>query len=113
MRRDAAFEKAIKDLDNYKLNFGNAASLWSNQLAKLNARYPNDRFEIDNEITRIMQREGVSTYTTNGFTTIEVNSNRTVEIPVQDARTKHLLHLLLVNFKNLSAKYPKLSLEID
>lgn len=95
------------------MNFASAASLWSSQLTKLNAKYPNERFEIDNEITRLIQKEGISTYSTNGFTTVEVHSDKTVEIPVQDARTKHLLHLLLVNFKKLTAKYPKLSSEVD
>jgi hypothetical protein len=34
--------------------------------------------------------------------------SKTVEIPVQDARTKHLIHLLATNYKKLFTKYPKL-----
>lgn len=40
-------------------------------------------------------------------------SQRTIEVPVQDARTKHLLHLFAVELKRLIQTYPKLSGEID
>ncbi len=36
-----------------------------------------------------------------------------VEVPVQDARTKHLIHLLATNYKKLFTKYPKLYDEMD
>lgn len=61
----------------------------------------------------MIQKEGVKAYNTNGFTTIEINSNKTVEVPVQDARTKHLLHLFISNLRNLTQKYPKLNAEMD
>ena len=34
-------------------------------------------------------------------------------MPVQDARAKHLLHLLAVQLKRLSGKYPKILSEMD
>jgi hypothetical protein len=36
-----------------------------------------------------------------------------VEVPVQDARTKHLVHLLAVQLKKYVEKYPKLREECD
>lgn len=44
---------------------------------------------------------------------IETISERTVEVPVQDARTKHLLHLLASELKRITQKYPKLQSEMD
>jgi hypothetical protein len=41
------------------------------------------------------------------------SGSRTVEVPVQDARTKHLIHLLAYELKNLFMHYPKLQGEID
>ena len=36
-----------------------------------------------------------------------------VEVPVQDARTKHLIHLLAREFRRLFYKYPKIQGEIS
>ena len=36
-----------------------------------------------------------------------------IEVPVQDARTKHLMHLLAVQMKKFTSKYPKLNAEMD
>ena len=48
-----------------------------------------------------------------GAVFIDNFSQRTVEVPVQDARTKQLLHMLAVQLKKIVEKYPKLSGEID
>lgn len=55
----------------------------------------------------------MNAYNVSGIETIEVHSEKTVEVPVQDSRTKHLIHLLATNLRNLSNKYPKLLTEID
>lgn len=39
---------------------------------------------------------------------LETVTEKTVEVPVQDARTKHLLHLLASELKRITLKYPKL-----
>ena len=51
----------------------------------------------------------------NGTISIEmdVNSAKIVEVPVQDARTKHLIHLLATELKRLFLKFPRLQTEID
>jgi hypothetical protein len=36
-----------------------------------------------------------------------------VEVPVQDSRTKHLIHLLAVQMKKFCTQYPKLLSEMD
>ncbi len=68
---------------------------------------------MDFEITNILQRTNVTVYNVNGVETVDVFSEKTVQVPVQDSRTKHLIHLLATNLKTLSAKYPKLLTEID
>lgn len=96
-----------------KSNFASAASVWKNQLSRLVAKYPTERADLDYEITNVLQRTGVNAYNVNGVEMVEVRSEKTVEVPVQDSRTKHLIHLLATNLKTLSAKYPKLLTEID
>jgi hypothetical protein len=94
-------------------NFASAASVWKNQLNRLVAKNSNERADFDFELTNLLQRANVNVYNVNGIETVEVFSEKTVQVPVQDSRTKHLVHLLATNLKNLSAKYPKLLTEID
>jgi hypothetical protein len=44
---------------------------------------------------------------------VEKIISKTVEVPVQDARTKTLIHLLASEMKKIYTKYPKLYGEID
>lgn len=105
--------KSLKDLETLRANFASAASVWKNQLNRLTSKYPTERAELDFEITNILQRTNVVAYNVNGLETVEVFSEKTVQVPVQDSRTKHLIHLLSNTLKTLSAKYPKLLTEID
>ena len=68
---------------------------------------------MDYEISNLLQKHNVSTYNVNGIETIEVKSEKTIEVPVQDIRSKALLQALTVNLKKLSSKYPKLLTEFD
>lgn len=36
-----------------------------------------------------------------------------IEVPIQDSRTKHLIHLLAIQLKKYVDKYPKLREECD
>ena len=105
--------KSLKDLETLRSNFASAASVWKNQLTRLTSKYPTERAELDFEITNILQRTNVVAYNVKGLETVEVFSEKTVQVPVQDSRTKHLIHLLSNTLKTLSAKYPKLLSEID
>jgi len=78
LKREAKYEQAQKDLESYRTNLSTAASIWNDQLTGLSIKYPNDRFDLDYEITSILQRAGVQTYTIDGFSTIEVHSDKTV-----------------------------------
>ncbi len=113
VQREADLDKSLKEIETMRANFASAASVWKNQLSRFVAKYPTERADLDFEITNILQRAGVSAYTVNGVEIVEVHSSKTVEVPVQDSRTKHLIHLLATNLKTLSAKYPKLLTEID
>lgn len=110
---ETSLEKSKKEIETLRANFASAASIWKNQLSKLSAKHPNERAELDYEITNILQRNNVSAYNVNGIETIEVKSERTIEVPVQESRTKSLIHLLATNMKNLTLKYPKLLTEMD
>ena len=68
---------------------------------------------MSHEITALLQKTNIATYNVSGVETVEVRSEKTVEVPVQDARTKQLIQLLAGNLKQLSAKYPKLLTEMD
>jgi len=113
IQRENDLDKAMREIETLKSNFASASSVWKNQLSRLAAKYPTERVELDFEITNILQRTGVSSYPVNSTQIVEVRSEKTVEVPVQDARTKKLIHLFASNLKNLSAKYPKLLTEID
>ena len=106
-------DRLTKDIETLRANFASAASIWKNQVGQIKAKYPNERFDLDNEITSLLQRVNVRTYNVNGFETVEVKSERTVEVPVLDIRTKGLIHLFARNLRSLSARYPKILTEID
>ena len=103
--------------DNYnklKKSFGVAGGLFRAALDRLKQSNPSLRIDIDRELFEYLQRENVNVERIdNGTAYIEVYKEKTVEVPVQDARTKHLLHLLAVQLKKLSSKYPKVLAEMD
>ena len=111
--RERALDQAQRDLAAARENFAAGASLWKLQLDRLKAKYPNERFEFDNDLSSTLQRHGVQVFNTNGVSIVEVHTDKTVEVPVQDAQTKRAIHLLTRNLKTLSAKYPKLRSEFD
>lgn len=63
----------------------------------------------------MLQKEKVSAIQSQGGSIqIEFGSqNKVIEVPVQDARTKHLIHLLATELKRLFLRFPKLQTEID
>jgi chromosome segregation ATPase len=74
MRRESQFEQSIKDLEALRSNFSTAASVWKNQISKITSKYPNERYELDYEITSLLQRANIQSYNSNGISTIEVHS---------------------------------------
>jgi len=96
-----------------RANFAAAAGLFKNQLDRLKLQYPNARFEFDSGIFDILQGERVDTINVSGVVQVERYTEKTIEVPVQDSRTKHLIHLLASHMKKWFEKYPKLREDID
>lgn len=64
-------------------------------------------FEAD--LNALIRTEGINvSFGTGGIMNITDYKDRLVEVPVSDARTKHLIHMLAVQMKKFFEKYPKL-----
>lgn len=55
-----------------------------------------------------MRGHGLSASIVNGVVNVCDFKDRVIEVPVSDARTKHLIHMLAVQMKKYFEKYPKL-----
>jgi hypothetical protein len=93
--------------------FAGAAGLFKSQLDRLKMQNPSARFEFDSAIFDVLQGERIDTAIVGGVLQVERFTEKTIEVPVQDARTKHLIHLLAIQMKKFFEKYPKLRDEID
>ena len=106
-----------KTEDNYlrlKDQFGVAVGIFQAQIDAIKRENPNIRLNVDPKIFEILKDQTISVYKTGGdIVHLERFSERTVEVPVQDARTKHLMHMLAVQMKKFCFKYPKLNEEMD
>lgn len=71
------------------------------------------RLDLEASINQALTVEGIDIVPLNGVATITEWRDRVVEVPVQDARTKHLIHLLAIQLKKYFEKYPKLREECD
>ena len=81
---------------------------------RLKKEHPNIRIDFDPKVFDILKDHNIAIYKTNNdIVHLERFSERTIEVPVQDARTKHLIHLLAVQMKNFTNKYPQLLKEMD
>jgi hypothetical protein len=89
--------------------FGVAAGIFQSQIDKLKRENPSLRVDVDSKVFDILRDQKVSVIKTGGDVVhLERFSEKTVEVPVQDTRTKHLIHLLAVQMKKFTSKYPKL-----
>lgn len=78
-----------------------------------NFRAQGIKFEHEGELTALMRSEGIGSSVVNGVVNVIDYRDRVVEVPVSDARTKHLIHMLAVQMKKYFDKYPKLREECD
>ena len=91
-----------------------AVGIFQAQIDAIKRENPNIRLNVDPKIFEILKDQTISVYKTGGdIVHLERFSERTVEVPVQDARTKHLMHMLAVQMKKFCFKYPKLNEEMD
>lgn len=71
------------------------------------------KFEHDSQLDLLLRGENIQTSIVNGVVNITEYREKVVEVPIQDARTKHLIHMLAVQMKKYFEKYPKLRDECD
>ncbi len=111
---------AISALDHEKLNekYNNLrgqllsfGSLYKTQMDKL--RTQGTRIENELSIDTLLRGENIQTVVANGIVSVVEIKEKVIEVPIQDARTKHLIHLLAVQMKKNFDKYPKLREECD
>ena len=76
-------------------------------------RSSNIRFDYENELNRLISSEGLEIREWKGFAEIVDYHEKVVEVPVQDGRTKHFIHLFATQLKKYVDKYPKLREECD
>ena len=104
MSETKLYEKMQYSIDRYRFNqeakrlrdnFAAAGGIFADFIAQLKRDNANYRLpgEVDN-IFALLQQEKVAAVQVEAGVFISVDVGKTVEVPVQDARTKHLLHLL-------------------
>lgn len=103
-----------EDYERLQQQFGAAVGIFQSTLEKVRSQNSNIRIDTDPQIFSMLKEHKINVYKTSGDVLhLERFSERTVEVPVQDARTKHLLHLFATQMKMFTGKYPKLIQEMD
>lgn len=69
--------------------------------------------DFEGDLNALIRSEGLNVSLANGVVNLIDFKDRVVEVPVSDARTKHLIHMLAVQMKKFFEKYPKLRDECD
>lgn len=87
------------------------SGLISNQFEKLKAQ--GIRFEYEANLSALLRDESLDVSVVNGVLNLTDFREKVVEVPIQDARTKHLIHMLAIQMKKYFEKYPKLREECD
>ena len=57
---------------------------------------------------QLLRSENIQVSIVNGLVNVVETQERVIEVPIQDSRTKHLIHMLAVQMKKYFDKYPKL-----
>jgi hypothetical protein len=71
------------------------------------------RLDYESDLSKLLASENLDISVVNGIANVIDYKEKIVEVPVQDARTKHLIHLLAVQMRKNFDKYPKLREECD
>jgi hypothetical protein len=66
------------------------------------------RLDLEANINQLINSEGLNIQVVNGIAQITDYRDKVVEVPIQDARTKHLIHIFALQLKKFVEKYPKL-----
>jgi hypothetical protein len=105
------FEKLSEKHNSLKNQLQSFGSLFRTQLEKLKSQ--GVRFENESTLDNLLRSENIQTTIANGVVNLIETRDKVIEVPIQDARTKHLIHLLAVQMKKNFDKYPKLREECD
>lgn len=73
------------------------ASLYKTQMDKL--RTTGVKIENELNMETLLRSENIQTTVANGIVNVINIKEKVVEVPIQDSRTKHLIHLLAVQMK--------------
>jgi hypothetical protein len=104
--------QALEDkFSKLKAQFSSVGGLLRTQFSTL--RSSGAKLDLEANINTLLNSEGLEIVSLNGVAHITNYREKVVEVPVQDARTKHLIHLLAVQLKKYVDKYPKLREECD
>lgn len=82
------------------------SGLVNSQFEKLRAQ--GIRFEYESNLSALLREESLDVSVVNGVLNLTEFREKVVEVPIQDARTKHLIHMLAIQMKKYFEKYPKL-----
>lgn len=74
---------------------------------------PGVKLDLESNLNQLLATEGLEISVVNGIANIIDYKEKVVEVPIQDARTKHLIHLLAIQLRKYFDKYPKLREECD
>lgn len=105
------FEKLSEKYTNLRGQLQSFGSLFRTQSEKL--RSQGIKFENEATLDALLRGENIQTSVANGVVSIVETRDKVIEVPIQDARTKHLIHMLAVQMKKNFDKYPKLRDECD
>lgn len=109
-----ARRKIEDDYNRLKEQFGVSVGYFQAFIDRLRRDNPSLRIDVDPRVFDVLKDHKIAIFKTAGdIVHLERFSERTIEVPVQDARTKHLIHLLAVQMKSFCGKYPKLLDEMD
>ncbi len=87
------------------------SGLVNSQFEKLKAQ--GIRFEYESNLSALLKEESLDFSVVNGVLHFTDFREKVVEVPIQDARTKHLIHMLAIQMKKYFERYPKLREECD
>ena len=105
------YEKLSEKFNNLKNQVSSFGSLYRTQVDKLKTQ--GVRFENEAALDTLLRSENLVASVANGVVNLVEAKEKIVEVPIQDARTKHLIHLLATQMKKNFDKYPKLRDECD
>ena len=89
-----------------RAQFAALGGLMRTQFDKL--RTTGARLDLEANINQLINSEGLNIQVVNGIAQITDYRDKVVEVPIQDARTKHLIHIFALQLKKFVEKYPKL-----